>query len=264
MLPKSDAQRFALAGLLVTALFSHNLFAEHVLPEFTAKYGIQKFGIKLAEATYQLSHTKTGYKFTQNTNLYGISSLFRDDSVSVISYVDEADDQLLLKKHTYIQTGKEKNKDENFTIQWNTSTKPAKGKITGIVRNKEINLEVDTAIWEVLSFQIPLMIEANTNKKEYPYKAILKGEIDTYNFVLTSSKNITFANKEYQVLQMVRSDPHKNRQLHIWLAPELNNMPMIIENFRDDKQHSIMQLESVQLNNEKPLIEQITEYDDDF
>ena len=106
MLPKLNTHRFALAGLFVTALFSHNLFAEHALPEFTAKYGIQKFGIKLAEAIYQLSHTKTGYKFTQNTNLYGISSLFRDDSVSVISYVDEVDDQLLLKKHSYIQTGK--------------------------------------------------------------------------------------------------------------------------------------------------------------
>ena len=108
------------------------------------------------------------------------------------------------------------------------------------------------------------MTEANKDIKEYPYKAILKGKIDTYNFILTSSKKISFAGKEYQALQMVRTDPHKNRQLHIWLLPELHNIPVIIENYRDGKEHSRMQLESLQFDNEKPLIEQAADDDDDF
>ena len=254
MLSKSNIQLLKLISIFISVLlFSHNLFAENHLPEFRAQYAVQKLGIKLAEATYQLSYTDTGYVFTQNSKLHGIAAMFGDDSVSAVSYIDKVDGTLLLKKHRYIQTGREKNTDEDFSIQWNTSSKPVKGKITGIARSKKINLETDTAVWEPLSFQIPLMIDADINVKEYPYNAILNGEIDTYNFVLTSKKSITFANKEYQILLMVRTDPHKNRQLHIWLAPELNNMPIIIENYRDGKEHSRMQLESVQFNNEKPI-----------
>ena len=251
---KSNIQLLKLISVFISALlFSHNLFAQDDLPEFRAQYAVQKSGIKLAEAIYQLRYTDTGYIFTQNSKLHGIAAMFGDDSISAVSYIDKVDGTLLLKKHRYIQTGREKNTDEDFSIQWNTSSKPVKGKITGIARSKKINLETDTAVWEPLSFQIPLMIEANENVKEYPYNAILNGEIDTYNFVLTSKKSITFANKEYQILLMVRTDPHKNRQLHIWLAPELNNMPIIIENYRDGKEHSRMQLESVQFNNEKPI-----------
>ena len=62
---------------------------------------------------------------------------------------------------------------------------------------------------------------------------------------------------------MVRIDPHKNRQLHIWLIPELHNIPVIIENYRDGKEHSRMQLESVQFNNESPLKDYIMD-DDEF
>ena len=264
MLPTPNITPLKLIVLLASTLFSHNLYAQHALPEFNATYAIQKFGIKLAEATYQLSYTDTGYKFSQNTNLYGVASMFASDTVSAISYVDEIGDNLLLTKHRYRQTGREKNRDEDINILWNTYKNTLKGEITGIVRSKKINLKTDTEIWEVLSFQIPLMIEADKNIKEYPYRAILKGEIDTYNFVLTSSKKVSFAGKEYLALQMVRTDPHKDRQIHIWLIPELNNMPVVVENYRDGKEHSRMQLENLQFDNEKPLIEQVADNDDDF
>ncbi len=262
MLPISYMKNVKIITLLFVLFFSHSLFAAHALPQFSAKYAIQKFGIKLAEAHYQLSYTDTGYKFTQDTQLHGVASLFANDTISAISFIDTIGDNLLLTKHSFVQTGREKNRDEDINILWNTYKNSLKGEITGIARSKKINLKTDTEVWEVLSFQIPLMIEANKDIKEYPYKAILKGEIDTYNFVLTSSKKISFAGKDYQSLQMVRIDPHKNRQLHIWLIPELHNIPVIIENYRDEKEHSRMQLESVQFNNEKPLIEELADDDD--
>ncbi len=107
------------------------------------------------------------------------------------------------------------------------------------------------------------MIEANKNIKEYPYKAILKGKIDTYNFILTSIKKVNYADNDYQALQMIRSDPHRNRQLHIWLIPKLNNIPVLIETYRKGKVHSSVVLESVQFDDKKPLVSH-TANDDDF
>lgn len=262
MSSQANTLSLKLIVLLVTTLFSYNLFAGHALPEFNARYAIQKYGIKLAEAHYLLTYTDKGYKFTQDTELFGLASMFASDAVSAVSYVDAIGDNLLLTKHIYIQTGREKNRDEDISILWNTHKNMLTGKITGIVRSKEIDLRTRSEIWDVLSFQIPLMIEANENIKEYPYQAILKGEIDNYTFVLTSSKKIIFADKEYKILQLVRTDPDKDRQLHIWLIPALNNIPIIIENYRDGKLHSRGQLESVSFNNEGPYTD--TDSDDDI
>ena len=250
--------------IISATLFTHVAFAKHALPEFSAHYAVQKYGIKLAEAHYQLSYTDKGYKFTQDTNLYGVASMFASDTVAAVSYVDEIRGNLLLTKHRYIQTGREKNKDEDINILWNTYKNSLKGKVTGIVRGKEINFKVNEEIWDILSFQIPLMIEADENIKEYPYKAIIGGEIDDYNFVLKSSKKITFSDKTYKAIQLVRSDPNRDRQLHIWLIPALNNIPVIIENYRDGKEHSRMQLESVSFNHNSPYIDQPEDSDDDF
>ena len=246
-------QRLKLISIFISVLFSQNLFAAHALPEFSARYAIEKFGIKLAEAHYRLRYTESGYEFSQNTKTFGVASMFANDTISATSFIDMVGDNLLLTKHIYRQTGREKNKDEDINILWQTYKNMRNGNITGVVRNKKINLKTNSEVWEALSFQIPLMIEADKNIKEYPYKAILKGEIETYNFVLSSTKKISFANKEYQALHLVHTDPRKNRQLHIWLVPALHNIPVIIEYYRDGKQHSRAQLESVQFNNEKPI-----------
>ncbi len=259
---QTNFQMLKLVVMFVSTLFSTNLIAGHALPEFDAHYAVQKYGMKLAEAHYQLAYTDKGYKFSQDTELFGIASMLGSDTVSIVSYVDETGDNLLLSKHTYIQTGREKNRDEDINILWNTHKNTLRGKITGIVRSKEIDLRTDSEVWDVLSFQIPLMIEANEKIKEYPYRAMLKGEIDDYTFVLTSSKKILFAGKEYKIIQLVRTDPNKDRQLHLWLIPALNNIPVIVENYRDGKIHSRMQLESVSFNNKKPYTD--TDSDDDF
>lgn len=248
--------------IIFATLFTHSVFAAHDLPEFSASYAIKKFGIKLAEAHYQLSYTDKGYKFTQNTKLHGVASMFASDTVSAVSFVDEVGGNLLLRKHTYIQTGREKNRDEDIDILWNTHKNTLRGKISGVVRSKKIDLRTDKEIWDVLSFQIPLMIEADEKVKEYPYHAMLKGEINDYNFVLTSTRKVTFADKEYKIIQLVRTDPDRDRQLHIWLIPALNNIPIFIENYRDGKEHSRGQLESVSFNNGAAHSE--TEDTDDF
>jgi hypothetical protein len=249
-------------------LFSLSLHAaeekiNHALSDFSAVYAVQKFGIKVAEANYKLSHTDTGYKFTQFTELYGLARMFADDTVSITSIVDMVDSNLLLKKHIYIQTGREKNRDEDITLRWDTADGKLKGKVTGIVRSKPIDHEVNRPVWDVLSFQIPLMIDANAGQKIYPYTALLKGEIDDYKFELTSTETVNIEDKEYETLHLVRNDPVKNRQLLIWLLPELNNIPLIVENYRDDKLHSRVQLERVRFGQDKKFVQVTTEGNQD-
>lgn len=251
--------------ILFASLSAHNVLAAHALPEFTAQYAIEKFNTKVGEAYYQLSHTGKGYKFTQNTKLVGFARMLAKGTVSVVSYVDRVGDNLLLKKYSYIQTGDKKNRNEDFNILWNTHKNMLSGKITGVARNKKIELRTNAEIWDALSFQIPLMIEANERIKEYPYRALLKGEINDYNFVVASINKINFAEKEYKTIHLVRTDPNKDRQLHIWLMPALNNIPVIIKNYRDGKEHSRMQLERLSINNKTYTNQQInSDNDDDF
>ena len=262
MLPLAKITQLKKTALLFILLFSQTLYSADRLPEFSAKYAIEKFGIKLAEAHYQLHHTDTGYKFTHNTELSGMAGVFSKESVSAESIIEDNGKHLLLKKHRYIQNGSKKDRNEDINISWSTENNELQGTITGVVRGKKINLTTSSEIWEVLSFQIPLMIEADSKVKEYPYNAVLKGEINTYHFKLKGTEKISFADKEYMTLHMVRTDPVKDRKLDIWLIPELHNIPVIVENYRDGKLHSRMELESIQFGDAKPIVATLVMDDD--
>lgn len=263
-------------GLSSALLFSTKVSANspvtdsYELPEFTAKYAVKKFGIKLAEAKYRLRYTDTGYKILQNTDLYGLAVYLSNYAVAAESLVDRYKDNLLLKKHVYILSGSDEDKDENIDFHWHTDQDKLNGKVTGIVRGQEINVEAGDETWDLLSFQIPLMIQANKDLKEYSYDAIVQGEIDSYTFELREIKKVTFADKEYAALRMVCPDSNRDRELHIWLLPELHNIPVLIENYRKGRVHYSGSLESVQFNNDPPIIEDIKQdpeddiYDDDY
>ena len=255
-----------LSIILLTSLISFNVFAAHTLPEFSARYAVKKFGIKLAEAHYQLHYTKAGYRINQNTDLYGIAVYFSNYAVAAVSHVDEDGDKLLLRKHTYILSGSDDDRNEDIDILWQTPGNTLDGSVSGIVRGEKIELSTDSEVWDLLSFQIPLMIEANEKVKEYTYRALLVGEINTYTFELTEIKKVMFNDKEYDALRMVSADPDRDRQLHLWLLPELHNIPVLIEDYRDGYRRYSGQLESVSFNNEEPYIEMQTddEDEDDF
>jgi len=233
-----------------------NSFADHkrfALPEFTADYAITKFGIKLADANYRLRHTEHGYHISQHTKLHGVAALFRKDKVDANSTIEIIDGQLRLQSFNYVQTGKEKNRNENLTFSYKKSKEETSTKITGISRSEPVSIQTNETVWDILSFQIPLMIEANANKKHYPYTAVISGELDEYLFNLNATKTHEFAGKKYTLLELVRTNTANNRALHIWLAPKLHNLPVIVENFRDGKLDSRMQLERVQFDKNKSL-----------
>jgi len=244
---------FMFSAAIWLAMMTGSVDASGRLPEFTASYGIEKYGVKLAEATYTLSRTQDGYRFNQETRLSGMASLFSDDSISAVSIIEAGKNGMLLKKHRYVQTGKEKNRDEDFTIEWSRNAQGLSGRIKGVVRSQPVDLEVDKPVWDMLSFQIPLMQEASEDRKRYPYYALLKGELDTYFFDLVATEDIEFAGKKYRALKLVRVNPEKKRELRIWLLPELNNIPAVVENMRDGKQHSYMKIESVSFEGKTPI-----------
>ncbi len=225
----------------------------HVLPKFTARYAITKYDIKLAEAVYVLRYTRTGYIISQHTRLSGIAALFRNDKINAYSIIDKVNGQLRLQKFSYQQTGKKKNRDENILLSYNKKNNAEITTITGLSRNTPVAINTTGAVWDILSFQVPLMAEVTATKTRYPYMAVINGKLNQYTFNLTNKKKYDFANKSYQLLEMVRNNHEKTRALHIWLAPKLHNLPVVVENYRGGSLNSRMQLESVQFNNSPPL-----------
>ncbi|HEB82303.1 MAG TPA: DUF3108 domain-containing protein [Gammaproteobacteria bacterium] len=255
--PFNTLLRTLLLPLLVLILHTQTAAAgsKHQLPEFHARYAVLFMGMKVAEADYTLKHTDSGYRFSQQTRLYGLAKLLRKDTVDAVSLVEEKNGRLLLQQYEYIQRGGDA-REEKFSIQWNENATPVTGLVTGHYENRETRLTTKGPVWEPLSFQLPLMLEADAGKKEYPYKAVIKGEMDTYHFVAGKTKKVHFAGRDYQALEVVRTDPRPDRDwsLHLWLIPELHNIPFLIDNYRDGKLHSRAKLEQVQFGNGEKLV----------
>ncbi len=229
------------------------------LPDFTASYGISKYDIKLASATYRLRYRDHRYHISQSTRLYGLAALFRDDTVDASSHVQVQDGKLRLLDFTYVQTGEEKDRDEHLQLAYPDDRDTTL--ITGVSRKQPVSIQTRGAVWDILSFQIPLMLDANEQTARYPYMAVINGELDQYVFERRGTRAFEFAGKTYRLLEMVRTDHRKKRRLHIWLAPELHNLPVIVENYRDDRLHSRMVLEKVQFNDEAALENETDDFD---
>ena len=248
------------------------------LPDFDARYAITKYGIKLAEARYRLQATAEGYRMEQHTRLYGMAALFRHDTVDASSRIERRDGQLLLRAFNYRQTGEEKNRDESLQFDYekaggNAQTKQAEGaaspqasqwltRIHGVSHGKPVAIETRGPVWDVLSFQLPLMLRANRQTREIPLMAVLNGELDQYHFRRIGETDYVFAGKTRKLLKLTRRNHDGSRELQIWLAPSLHNLPVVVENYRDGELHSRMHLEAVRFDHQ-PELKARDEEDDD-
>lgn len=259
-----NAPAVFLTGLLLCLATLVSRAAEGpALPDFDARYAITKYGIKLAEAQYRLQATAEGYRMEQHTRLYGMAALFRHDTVDASSRIERRDGQLLLREFVYRQTGDEENHDEHLQFDYQEAdgaekNAPPQGKrwltrIHGTSHGKPVAIETRGEVWDVLSFQLPLMLRASRQTQDIPLMAVLNGELDQYHFRRIGETDYVFAGKTRRLLKLTRRNHDGTRELQIWLAPSLHNLPVVVENYRDGELHSRMHLESVRFDQQPEL-----------
>jgi hypothetical protein len=238
-----------LVSILLLVLSPVMAAARDLPHEFSAVYALEMYNTVLARATYTLKHTDNGLFMQQSTRPVGLAALLRDDKIDVRSDMIIDDDRILLVSYDYRHTGDDKDRDVNFKINWQAGDKQTKsGKATGVYEGEKVALDINQPVWDPLSIQVPLMLDAGKNLPPHKHGMFLKGEFKYYLFENQGNDNISFDGKEYTAIKIAGKETKRDRAMYAWLVPELHYLPVKIEQWKEGKLKSTVKLESATFN----------------
>jgi hypothetical protein len=226
----------------------------HALPpEFSASYTAESYGVSIAKAIYKLEHKNNIISFTQHSVPVGLAALFSDDELNETSYLSLHNSRLLLDEYRYVQKGK-KDRNIHLKIKWEDSTNnELSGTISGVAGKEAVQLEVNTPVWDTLSFQIPVMMDTIKKTNPQEYTILVKGELKTYTFVTHGPEEIDINDTTIKTIKIERKGSNKKKPLFLWIAPSLHNLPVKIEKWKKGKPHITMLLNDASFPSDKNL-----------
>ncbi|MGB5278234.1 MAG: DUF3108 domain-containing protein [Gammaproteobacteria bacterium] len=236
--------------ITLTAFLTPVSSASLELPhEFSAKYALEMFGTIMARARYTLEHTENGLSMTQSTRPAGLVALLRDDKIDVRSDMIIRNGQILLVKYDYKHTGDDKDRDVNFRIDWQPDTERGLvGKAIGVYEGKNVDIDIDTPVWDPLSIQVPIMIDTDKHLPPHEHGLFMKGEFKHYVFENHGSEKIVSNGKQFDAIKIAGKETKRDRAMYVWLVPELHNLPIKIEQWKEGQLKSTVHLEKVSFN----------------
>jgi len=235
--------------ILAIVLSPVTAMARDLPHEFSAVYTLEMYNTVLARATYTLKHTDKGLFMEQSTRPVGLVALLRDDKIDVRSDMVIDNDRILLVSYDYRHTGDDKDRNVNFKINWQTGSKQTEiGKVSGVYEGDKVALDVDQPVWDPLSIQVPLMLDAAKNLPPHEHGMFLKGEFKYYLFENQGNEDVSFDGKEYNAVKIAGKETKRDRAMYAWLVPELHYLPVKIEQWKEGKLKSTVKLESATFN----------------
>jgi len=231
--------------LLVLVLAPSSAMTKELPHEFSANYALQMHGTTLARAVYTLEHTENGLSMTQSTRPIGLVALLRDEKIDVRSDLVVENGKLLLVSYDYRHTGDNRDRDVRFKINWQNHEQDIVGIATGVYEGRNIRLETDQPVWDPLSIQVPIMINAAEQSPTHQYGLFMKGELKHYQFENHGIEPVQFNGGQLDALKIAGRESKRNRAMYVWIAPELHNIPIKIEQWKNGELKSTVLLESV-------------------
>ncbi len=204
------------------------------------------YGTVLARASYTLQHTDDGLTMTQSTRPAGLIALLRNDKIDVRSDMVVISGRLLLVNYNYSHTGDDKDRDVSFKINWQANDKQQLvGKATGVYEGSNVDIEIDNPVWDPLSIQVPIMLDANKNLPPHEHGLFMKGEFKHYLFENLGRVTVNINDTSFTAIKIAGKETKRDRAMYVWMIPELHNIPVKIEQWKNGELKSTVVLESV-------------------
>lgn len=237
--------------LTLTVMLAPATSSSIELPEeFSANYALEIYGTVLARARYTLEHTENGLSMTQSTRPAGLVALLRDDKIDVRSDMVINNGQILLVNYDYKHTGDDKDRDVSFEITWKPDPEHGlSGKASGIYEGQKVDIDLDKPVWDPLSIQVPIMIDTDKRLPPHEHGLFMKGEFKHYLFENAGSEKVEYNSELFNAIKIVGRETKRDRAMYVWLVPELHNLPVKIEQWKEGELKSTVLLESVTFEN---------------
>ena len=210
------------------------------LPQWDARYEISKYGTVVAQVNMSLRVNDDQAQYHLHTKAVGWLAAFSNEELTELSELQHTDDNGWHLIKFSQQRVKDKQREQQFTVI------PAEDilLIEGTAENKNFKLNSTSPIWDRSSSQLALtcdLLGADKPNASYEYNIIDNGTLVNYHFDYRGAESIRIADKQYNtyIFERISGD----RSTKFWLTPELQMMPIRIDQFKKGKLHLRMTLD---------------------
>ena len=231
-------------ALSLLFVFCQSLQALQLPGDFDAVYSMEKYDTKIAEIKLMLRHKDNNITYESHSKAKGILALLNDDRVDEISQLqwNEKLNHVRLQNYQLIRKNKN-NKNQQFSLIWDDQNNiTANGRYAG----KTFKLSTSNLIWDRLSVQLALSADLKSSSEiqnKYSYNIIDKGKLIQYQFEYLQNEIIRVGDKQYNAVKIKRPHASGKRTTLLWLARDLDFLPVKIEQYRKGELHLSMLLD---------------------
>jgi hypothetical protein len=208
---------------------------------YSAKYSLVKTGMALAQATYTLARTDRGWEFRAHARPSRMISLMVSDEIDEYSLLEIDNGRIKPIEYQYTQ---KKDKDDDkpvkfLQVQYDWQTRTAT--VNNGSDSRQLAITDDTH--DPLSVQLALIQQMKNGCRNVRYTVIDELELQKQRFECTTTESLSTDLGDHQALRV--SYRKGKRETVTWLAPDLNYIPVRIQQFKNDDLNSEMRITAV-------------------
>ena len=213
-------RKFILISSLVTTIFINSSWA--IPSQYSAVYNAK---LKQADGVLSTQLKKNGdlYSFELITEPTGFWKAIIKGSIIERSTFAIENDQLKTYDYNLIDTIRKKSRESDAVFNWNNS------KITGYYKDREINIALEDKTLSRIVLQLQIMYNQEKQIVSNDYQVLDKDALKKVSIIsehLFTETSVPFGT--FQTIKISHQSEDSDRLNSLWLAPELNFIPIKI------------------------------------
>lgn len=226
---RSTASKFrSLIVLLSIALLWVTAGAEPSLTPHSAEYKV-KISVLGGKLNTELKSTATGYVATHVIKPTGMSRMLARGYISESSEFYNAPDGVRPRTYSSKDTISRDKTHASIQFDWDT------GEARGTVNGKEVVSIMDDLAHDRVSIQYELMHDMLHNGPSAEYTMFEIDRLRTVNVRNIGTRTVKVPAGKFEVIGLQHQAEGSKRRTTFWCAPELDYLPVIIEQHRLEK-----------------------------
>ena len=217
-----------LGALLFVFLLQAPAIAATALTPHSAEYKI-KISVLGGRLTTDLRPTDSGYIATHTVKPTGMSRMFARGSISETSDFATAPDGVRPRSFSSRDTISRDKGNASITFDWD------RGEARGTVNGKEVSSVIEGLAHDHVSIQYQLMHDLLNDMPDTRYTMYETDEIRRLEIRNVGTRTVKVPAGTFEVVGIQHQAEGSKRRTTLWCAPDLDYLPVLIEQHRLDK-----------------------------
>jgi hypothetical protein len=211
---------------VVIAALPVSLAADERIPDFSARYNLNKAGLNVISTTFTLKRGPEEIEYRSEAEPIGLASwFFGGQRIYELSTLKRVDGKVIPLEYRYTHRGSDKNRNEHYRYDWERNIAHVNH------RGEHKVLRIPDGTLDNFALQLALIQDADNGERKITYSVISRGELKAYTFTNLGKETVDTPLGEFEAIKLERrKEDEENTTYTTWYAPKLNYLPVKVEN----------------------------------